>query len=1286
MMTNTITPYTGSQATVLTDALLASGSGIVIQDAQLVSAPGSANLYSGGLQGIGAGILLTSGATPCDVNDSTGFGLDNGLAGSAALDAVVNTVFQTQSYNATSLTLNFTVSDPAATSVSFDLVFGSEEYPEWVDAFVDVAVVMVNGVNVALFNHSASNPLSVISANLAAGYFVDNANGALPTEYDGVSALLKFVAPIQPGSNTITIAIGDTGDAILDSGIFVANLAAGTTPGSGVVSAPTAGSNGDDSLTGSAKAEYFDLQAGDDTVYAGAGDDIIVAGAGNDAIYGGSGADEIKGDAGDDLIDGGADLDTAVYAGAAADYEIAYQGANGAYTISAKANGHAAGDGKDSLSGVEFARFGDGSTVALGSDGSLSQVGGSGLPATPANHSGSIVLSGVAGLGQTLSAKVADLDGLPANAISYVWQADGVTLAGDGNSLKISAAEVGKSITVSASYTDLLGNAEFLVSNAKPIAAPGNGDFAISLLNLKAPLGASVMNPLTTLVQNAIELGVSGNQASLIVKHILGLSATLDLLHYDAWGILQATPGDAAALAVEKKMVQVAVLTSLGSDESGMELTQAILLANSDNTPLNLADKTVIANLLGLAPGDALVSEIWDRNDNIGSATASGSLTAVDKINAVWLDLQSGLSVSLSDSIATLSEHINQAPIGFATAVLAGGAEGSAYQLLASDLLAGFSDPEGGALSVANLSADHGVVTLNGDAYVVTAEAGYSGPVELSYEVLDPQGLAAPATQLFVLAPTPTPVNQAPVLTGPAAVLTGGEEDAVYLVSASSLLAGFSDSEGDTLTVLGLSADQGSVIDHGDGSFSIVPKADYNGPVTLDYSVSDGVNSVAASLSVALAAVNDAPVGTATAPLAAGSEDAAYVLPLASLLAGFSDVDSATLSVTGLSANHGAISANGDGTVTLTPEANYYGPLTLSYSVSDGLAAVAASLEVQLAARNDAPVASADTASAVAQLPLLIDVLANDSDVDNAGLAAANVGLTIKAGSASVDAGQGTVQVTGNQLSFTAAAGFTGVATLHYIATDGQADSALSSVSVTVSAPAPPVPAPPATVLGTKGNDKLVGTAGNDWIDGGKGADSMSGGAGDDTYIVDSRGDRVRELTGQGVDTVRSSVDYELADNTENLLLTGTGNLHGHGNAGANVIIGNAGNNQLAGGAGNDILVGGAGKDQMTGGSGADTFRLMALGDSQVGSKHDVIGDFKLGTDQIDLRAIDAVAASAAVDAFVLIGGTFTGVAGQLTFNAKTGLLSGDVNGDAKADFQIELVGVSAFSAEALVH
>ena len=259
--------------TTLTDQLLAPDSGIVIDPTSIVldaSGQDAVNFYDGTLAplGIDAGLLLTSGTTPGIVNTVGWFGTDNSVLpggtfynGDPNIDAVVNTVFQTQSYDATTLSFDFTVTDPTATSVSFDLVFGSDEFPEWVDQFVDCAIVMVNGVNYALFNHDPLHPLSVVSSNLAAGYFQDNAGNVLPIEYDGVSHVLKIVAPITSGVNHIEIGIADTGDHIYDRGIFIANLSAGNIPGSGVVSPTAPCTDGSDSVTGNAQDEYFDLKA-----------------------------------------------------------------------------------------------------------------------------------------------------------------------------------------------------------------------------------------------------------------------------------------------------------------------------------------------------------------------------------------------------------------------------------------------------------------------------------------------------------------------------------------------------------------------------------------------------------------------------------------------------------------------------------------------------------------------------------------------------------------------------------------------------------------------------------------------------------------------------------------------------------------------------------------------------------------------------------------------------------------------------------------------------------------
>ncbi len=160
-------------------------------------------------------------------------------------------------------------------------------------------------------------------------------------------------------------------------------------------------------------------------------------------------------------------------------------------------------------------------------------------------------------------------------------------------------------------------------------------------------------------------------------------------------------------------------------------------------------------------------------------------------------------------------------------------------------------------------------------------------------------------------------------------------------------------------------------------------------------------------------------------------------------------------------------------------------------------------------------------------------------------------------------------------------------------------------------------------LMGGAGNDVLRGGAGDDRLDGGLDADLLQGGAGNDTYVLADAGDTVDEAAGEGTDTVLSSASHALGDNVENLVLSGSANLQGSGNALDNVITGSSGDNVLSGMDGDDTLDGGAGNDVLIGGMGNDTY-LFGTGDGH-DRIHDATGsgtlNFRGGLTAADLHA-----------------------------------------------------------------
>lgn len=145
--------------------------------------------------------------------------------------------------------LEFTFTVPTGiTSIEAEFVFGTEEYPESFAAvtgnrgFIDVFGFFVDGTNYAYL--AGTTPVETTPANSA--YFNNNDfQGGTPPyaiEYDGLTNSIHIVGMLDPDltEHTLKIAIGDGGDNLFNSGVFIGNLrATNFTPDDPVVPEPS---------------------------------------------------------------------------------------------------------------------------------------------------------------------------------------------------------------------------------------------------------------------------------------------------------------------------------------------------------------------------------------------------------------------------------------------------------------------------------------------------------------------------------------------------------------------------------------------------------------------------------------------------------------------------------------------------------------------------------------------------------------------------------------------------------------------------------------------------------------------------------------------------------------------------------------------------------------------------------------------------------------------------------------------------------------------------------------
>ncbi|MBR1148663.1 choice-of-anchor I family protein [Bradyrhizobium sp. AUGA SZCCT0431] len=338
------------------------------------------------------------------------------------------------------------------------------------------------------------------------------------------------------------------------------------------------------------------------------------------------------------------------------------------------------------------------------------------------------------------------------------------------------------------------------------------------------------------------------------------------------------------------------------------------------------------------------------------------------------------------------------------------------------------------------------------------------------------------------------------------------------------------------------------------------------------------------------AIVNRGPVALDDTAATVAEDAAAFVIPFASILGNDTDADLDALSITALANVVGGTAEIVAGGIRFTPTANFNGPASFEYTLSDSNGGSdTGKVDFSVTAVNDAPVTVNDVATVGENQSMAFDLTANDTDVEDGvsptlsafevtGVSGINLSNANAQSAFSINPG-GQLQFNPGNLFDSLNTGESATVSISYTAEDSTHAASTGTFTLTVTGDTD------ANVInGTNGTNLLFGTDGVDLINAG------------------------------------GSVDFAFAQGGDDIVNGGTGDDFAFGGLGNDTLRGEAGRDLLFGEDGNDTLVGGRGNDQLFGGLGNDTF-VFHQGDGR-----DVAFDFKSGAGSDDVLQLDASA------------------------------------------------------------
>jgi VCBS repeat-containing protein len=466
---------------------------------------------------------------------------------------------------------------------------------------------------------------------------------------------------------------------------------------------------------------------------------------------------------------------------------------------------------------------------------------------------------------------------------------------------------------------------------------------------------------------------------------------------------------------------------------------------NANNSGAN--NVSLLGNDIDLDPDDSLtVNQVTSLPKN-GSLVfaADGTFTFTPNSGFFGVDFfvyqitDNQGNTSSAAAIITVN-RVNQLPIAIADNYEFD--EDNSLNVEATDgLLANDSDPDLDPISISLTPLQgpaSGDLTLSADgSFDYIPNDNYFGSDSFRYQIFDDSGGLTQATVTLTI----NNVNDDPVAL----------DDSLQTIENTpvtiDVLDNDSDIEEQILIVVAATlsrSDSGIVVINGDYTLTFTPTSGFLGLVNIDYTIVDGAGgSASAQVIVTVNRDNQAPA--ANPDSYSLIEDSQLTVNNArSLLTNDVDSDNDILSVNPtpqINVTHGILVLNIDGSFSYQPNANFFGTDTFDYQINDGNGATStATVTLQVTPINDAPFAVNDTATSVEDTLVNINVLANDTDVENDLLSITDA--SAQNGSADI--------LSNNTINYSPRADFSGTDIVIYSIVDSNGATATAEVNVTV--------------------------------------------------------------------------------------------------------------------------------------------------------------------------------------------------------------------------------------------